>query len=152
MSLPSATQTVIESAHVLLIDDDDFVTVTLPHYLAKRGCNVVTARDRRSAETLLSTFTYDLVIFDPYMTGETSRDAKSFLDMICRLQPGARIVLLSAYTSSEMDSAGAACGAVAVLTKPQAPSFLSQLVISALKSTPMNQSPTFGSGGPSLLL
>ena len=69
MSLPSATQTVIESAHVLLIDDDDFVTVTLPHYLAKRGCNVVTARDRRSAETLLSTFTYDLVIFDPYMTG-----------------------------------------------------------------------------------
>lgn len=152
MSIPSATQTIPESAQVLLIDDDDFVTVTLPHYLTKRGCNVVTARDRRSAESLISTLPYDLIIFDPYMTGETSRDAKSLLDMMCRLQPTARIVLLSAYTSSEMDLAGAACGAVAVLTKPQSPSFLSQLVISALKSTPINQSPNFGSGAPSLLL
>lgn len=140
MSPTPATQTVMETAQVLLIDDDDFVTVTLPHYLQKRGCSVVTARDRRSAESLISTLAYDLIIFDPYMTGETTRDAKSLLEMMHRLQPAARIVLISAYTSSEMDSAGAACGALAVLTKPQSPSFLSQLVISALKSHPLTES------------
>jgi DNA-binding NtrC family response regulator len=137
---PTATQTVIESAQVLLIDDDDFVTTTLPHYLAKRGCNVVTARDRRSAESLISTLAYDLIVFDPYMTGEINRDAGALLEKIRAQQPAARIVLLSAYTSSDMDDAGAACGAVAVLTKPQSPSFLTQLVISALKSHPHTES------------
>jgi DNA-binding NtrC family response regulator len=130
-----ATQTVDARAQVLLIDDDDFMTVTLPHYLAKRDCDVVTVRTRTEAERLLTDGTYDLIVVDPYMTGETTRDTKPLLEMMRRHQPASRIVLISAYTSSEMVAAAEACGVVAVLTKPQSPIFLSQLVVSALKSS-----------------
>jgi len=129
-----ATQPVNARARVLLVDDDDFMTVTLPHYLAKRDCDVVTARHRTEAERLLAAASYDLIVVDPYMTGETTKDTKPLLDMMRGHQPAARIVLISAYTSTEMVVAAAACGAVAVLTKPQSPIFLSQLVVSALKS------------------
>jgi DNA-binding NtrC family response regulator len=119
---------------VLLVDDDDFMTVTLPHYLAKRECDVVTARDRTEAERLLAAASFDLIIVDPYMTGETTRDTKTLLEMMRRHQSASPIVLISAYTSTEMMVAAEASGVVAVLTKPQSPIFLSQLVVSALKS------------------
>ena len=131
------TQTTVPEpvpARVLLVDDDDFMTVNVSHYLTRRGCDVVTARDPHAAEHELTRATYDLVVIDPYMTGQTTRDTRPLLLKMRDLQPRAAFVLISAYTSPEMVGAASACSAIAVLTKPQSPQFLSELVLSALES------------------
>lgn len=124
----------IPAPQVLLIDDDDFIAISLRHYLTARGCVVDTAATRKEADNLLRERAYDLILTDPYITGEAGSDASEFLQSLRRRQPHSRIVVASAYTSPQLFAAGEASDLVAVLTKPQSLVFLSQLVMSALKA------------------
>ena len=118
---------------ILLIDDDEFVSVTLQQYLAARECEVVVATDREAAELRLVDGTYDLVLVDPYMTGEAHREVGAMITSIRVLQPEAAIVIVSAYTSPQLIAAADANGSSAVLTKPQSVLFVSQLIMTSLR-------------------
>ena len=121
-------------ARILLVDDDEFIAISLGHYLRARGCRVETATAIADAKVLLRTRTYDLVLVDPYMTGEAERDASSFLRTIALLQPDAQLVIASAYVTPHLSSTAERFGAIAVLSKPQSVVFLSQLVMSATRT------------------
>ena len=127
---------------VLLIDDDDFVAVSLRQYLASHGCDVDVAYDRPSAGHLLAARSYEVVVLDPYMTGEAGRGDATLLDTVRSQQPRARVILLSAYTSEALLASGVVHQTVAVLTKPQPVTVLTQLVISALKSQMNMENPS----------
>ena len=118
---------------ILLIDDDEFISVTLQRYLTVEGCEVATATDRETAELRLVDGTYDLVLVDPYMTGEAHREVGAMISSIRMLQPEAAIVIVSAYTSPRLIAAANANRSSAVLTKPQSVLFVSQLIMTSLR-------------------
>ncbi|HEU4521695.1 MAG TPA: response regulator [Thermoanaerobaculia bacterium] len=136
MSAAIPALTYSDVPRVLLVDDDEFIAVSLRHYLMARGCEVISATDRETAGQHLAQESFDVVLVDPYMTGEAARNTDSILLAVRNRQPRARLVIVSAYTSTQLIAAGEMHGAVAVLTKPQSVVFLSQLVMSTLKMQP----------------
>lgn len=93
-----------------------------------------TASGIDEAQVLFRTRTYDLVLVDPYMTGEAERDASAVLTTVGLLQPEALLVVVSAYVTPHLSATAQRLDAVAVLSKPQSVVFLSQLVMTATRT------------------
>jgi DNA-binding NarL/FixJ family response regulator len=104
---------------VLLIDDDDFVAVSLRGFLVQQNWDVDVSLEPHAAEALMRNNRYDVVLVDPYLTGAL-HDPKSDLIRIARqLEPNAALIVLTAYWSSELARAAAECEVAALLRKPQ---------------------------------
>lgn len=116
---------------VLIIDDDDLIARSLRHLLLERGGNIDLARDRAVAEELLALRRYDLVIVDPFLTGEVQGDG-ALVATIRRLQPDVPLVILSAYTSPALVAAPAF--RATIVRKPQPLPFLASLVAGLLRT------------------
>jgi len=119
------------SARVLLIDDDELIAGSLRSYLLMSGCEVDVAPEPSAAQTLMEARQYGVVLIDPYLTGGVPGENGELLERICAVQPGASIIVLTAYTSPALAAAAAACKVAALLTKPQSVVFLKSLIRSA---------------------
>lgn len=78
------------AAHILIVDDDQGIRDLLARYLLKHGYRVNTATDAASARAAMRGLTFDVVILDVMMPGETglefARDLKSISNIpICML-------------------------------------------------------------------
>ena len=118
---------------VLLIDDDELIAGSLQRYLAAHGCSVDVAPDRPAAERQMSGRSYAVVLADPYLTGEIHRDAPSLVATIRSHQPGASILLVTAYGSPELERVAEEQRVSALVDKPQSITALSRLVLNALQ-------------------
>ena len=114
---------------VLLIDDDDLIAGSLRKYLVLHGFDVDVAVDACEAERLLRTNRYRVIVVDPYLTGSLHGGSEALLGRVARLQHGAALIVLTAYSSSDLAQSAAECKVSALVTKPQSVVALNDLVM-----------------------
>lgn len=105
-------------ARVLIIDDDELISVALLGQLGDAGISTDVAVDPEQARTLLESRTYAVVVIDPYMTGQLHKRAAALLDTVLQLHGQARVILVSAYGSEQLAARARQCHALTIVTKP----------------------------------
>ncbi len=103
--------------HLLVVDDDRRLCELLRRYLADSGFRVTTAGSAADARAQLSRFTFDLVILDVMMPGESGLDLTRDL----HTKGGAPVLLLTAMGEPEDRINGLEQGAEDYLSKPFEP-------------------------------
>ena len=123
-----------ELPHILVVDDDDRLRELLRRFLSENGFRVSTARDAADAETRLGCLTFDLIVLDLMMPGESG------LDFAARLRgekgDPVPILMLTAMAEADDRIAGLETGADDYLTKPFEPRELLLRIRNVLRRTP----------------
>lgn len=115
--------------HVLVVDDDRRLRELLKKYLTGNGYRVTTAKDGRDAREKLRGLTFDAIILDVMMPGETGLE----LTRALRRTSDVPILLLTAMGEAEDRIAGLEGGADDYLSKPFEPRELILRIASILR-------------------
>lgn len=121
-----------DRARVLVIDDDEMISVALYERLLAGGILVDRAVEPAAAIAALRSASYDVVVVDAYLTGQLQRGAVELLETIRSAQPLARVVVLTAYGSAELFGA-IRSGSITVLNKPQPVAEIARMVAALLE-------------------
>ena len=103
---------------VLIVDDEQTVLDAAAEYLGAYGFVVDTARELEEAEALLSAFGYSLVIADVRLTGVQGREGLELLRFVRQHCPDARVIVMTAHASADLEREARRRGAEAFLEKP----------------------------------
>ena len=106
-----------EPAHILVIDDDDRLRDLLRRFLSESGFRVSDAADAQQALQLLSVITFDMLVVDVMMPGETGVE---FLASI-RKNNDVPALFLTALSETENRIDGLEAGADDYISKPFEP-------------------------------
>jgi two-component system, OmpR family, phosphate regulon response regulator OmpR len=134
-----------DAAHLLVVDDDRRLRELLSRYLQREGYRVTTAKNASDARVKLDGLTFDLLILDVMMPGESGFElAKSV-----RTTSQVPILMLTARAETEHRINGLEIGADDYMAKPFEARELSLRVASILKRaqptpTPPAESVRFG--------
>ena len=120
-----------EAEHILVVDDDDRLRRLLGRYLRDHGYLVSTASSAADARARLDGMTFDLIVLDVMMPGESGVE---FTRGLRRSDP-VPILLLTAMGEPEDRIAGLESGADDYLTKPFEPRELLLRVATILRRT-----------------
>lgn len=108
------------SARLLVVDDEEAISFAMWDYLGRCGYTVDRARSREEAEAFLeSRGAYALVIADLRLSVYDPRGGLGLLRRVRERYPASRIILLTAYGSSDVEAELAALGGYILLSKPQ---------------------------------
>jgi two-component system phosphate regulon response regulator OmpR len=134
-----------DAAHLLVVDDDRRIRDALSRYLQREGYRVTTAKNASDARVKLDGLTFDLLILDVMMPGESGFElAKSV-----RKTSEVPILMLTARAETEHRINGLEIGADDYMAKPFEARELSLRIASILKRaqptpTPPAESVRFG--------
>ncbi len=132
----TATRGVSDDApHLLVVDDDRRIRSLLSRYLVNEGYRVTTAETAGDARAKLRGLSFDLLILDVMMPGETGFDLATDL----RSNPevsGVPIIMLTALSEAESRIRGLEIGADDYIAKPFEPRELSLRIANILKRQP----------------
>lgn len=135
-----------DAPHLLVVDDDRRIRDLLSRFLASEGYRVTTADTATDARGKLKSLSFDLLVLDVMMPGESGFDfAKSL-----RGTSDVPILMLTARDAAESRIKGLEMGADDYLSKPFEPRELSLRIASILKRTqptappPAAESVSFG--------
>lgn len=118
-----------DAPHLLVVDDDRRIRDLLSRFLAGEGYRVTTAETAADARAKLTGLSFDLLVLDVMMPGETGFDlAKSI-----RVTSAVPILMLTARDGAEARIEGLTLGADDYLSKPFEPRELSLRIASILK-------------------
>jgi two-component system phosphate regulon response regulator OmpR len=106
-----------DAPHLLLIDDDQRIRVLLTRFLRDGGYRVTAASSAEDGRAKLQSFTFDLLILDVMMPGESGFDLAQAL----RRTSSVPILMLTARGDAEDRVAGLEIGADDYVTKPFEP-------------------------------
>jgi two-component system, OmpR family, phosphate regulon response regulator OmpR len=135
MNLPATLAD--DAPHLLVVDDDRRIRDLLSRFLAEEGYRVSTAETAKDARAKLGGLSFDLLILDVMMPGESGFDlAKSI-----RGQSDVPILMLTARDAAESRIKGLEIGADDYLSKPFEPRELSLRIANILKRTQPAASP-----------
>ena len=105
------------SPHILVVDDDTRIRQLLQRYLMENGFRVTTAKDAGEAREYIDSLTFDLLVLDVMMPGESglelTTDLRRFSDV--------PILMLTARSDPEDRISGLETGADDYLPKPFEP-------------------------------
>lgn len=118
-----------DAAHLLVVDDDRRLRDLLSRYLQREGYRVTTAKDASDARAKLDGLTFDLLILDIMMPGESGFE----LARSVRLTSQVPILMLTARAETENRINGLEIGADDYMAKPFEARELSLRVASILK-------------------
>ncbi len=118
-----------EDAHLLVVDDDERLRALLQRFLTGNGFRVSVAADAAGARALMKSFSFDLLIVDVMMPGETGIE----LTRAVRQALSVPILMLTARGEAESRIAGLESGADDYLAKPFEPRELVLRVQSLLR-------------------
>jgi two-component system phosphate regulon response regulator OmpR len=120
-----------DAPHLLVVDDDRRIRDLLSRFLAGEGYRVTTADNAKDARAKLTGLSFDLLVLDVMMPGETGFElAKSI-----RTGSSVPILMLTARDGTEARIEGLALGADDYLSKPFEPRELSLRIANILKRT-----------------
>ncbi len=123
--------------HVLVVDDDDRLRDLLGKFLSDHDFMVVTAADAADAREKMKTLSFDIIVLDLMMPGESGLDfAEDF-----RRHSDVPILMLTAMGEPEDRIDGLERGADDYLVKPFEPQELLLRINNILRRTPMPGSP-----------
>lgn len=103
--------------HILVVDDDDRIRDLVARYLTEHGFVVATTAGAAEARVALAAFTFDALVVDVMMPGETGLDFTRHL----RTESDIPVLLLTALGESEDRINGLETGADDYLAKPFEP-------------------------------
>jgi two-component system phosphate regulon response regulator OmpR len=145
--MPSAKPSTLpdDAPHLLVVDDDRRIRDLLSRFLAGEGYRVSTAETAADARTKLTGLSFDLLILDVMMPGESGFD----LAKAIRGKSNVPILMLTARDAAESRIKGLEMGADDYLSKPFEPRELALRIASILKraqpaATPPVESVRFG--------
>ncbi|MFQ5619796.1 MAG: response regulator [Rhodospirillales bacterium] len=118
--------------HILVVDDDDRLRELLRKFLSENGFLVATAGDVADARTKLMTLTFDLIVLDLMMPGESGLDFAEDLDR----RGTVPTLMLTAMGEPEDRIAGLERGADDYLAKPFEPRELLLRIHNILRRLP----------------
>jgi len=121
---------------LLVVDDEESICFSMSEYFSLHGYKVDTASELEEAEKLLGATDYRVVIQDLRLTMTNYHDGLDMIKMVKQRNPQARIVVLTAYGSPEVEDEARRCGADAFLRKPKPLSQVAQVVQGLLESPP----------------
>ena len=121
-----------ESPHILVVDDDARLRKLLARYLSEHGFLVATAEDAADARGKLASFTFDLIVLDLMMPGESGLSLAADL----RRRSGVPILMLTAMGEPEDRIAGLEKGADDYMVKPFEPRELLLRIGNILRRVP----------------
>lgn len=108
------------SPRLLIIDDEEAISFAMWDYFGRSGYRVDRARTREEAEALLAgPESFDLVIADLRLSAHDTRGGLDLLRQARARFPEVRIILLTAYGSSEVEAELACFSGARLLSKPQ---------------------------------
>jgi len=125
---------------LLVVDDEEAICFSMSEYFSLHGYKVDTAREMEEAEKLLGTSEYKVVIQDLRLSLTSRTDGLEMIRTIREHNPQARIVILTAYGSAEVEDEARRCGADAFLRKPKPLSQVAQVVQGLIESPPRSSS------------
>jgi two-component system, OmpR family, phosphate regulon response regulator OmpR len=118
-----------DAPHLLLVDDDRRIRDLLSRYLVGEGYRVTTAETAAQARSKLDGLSFDLLILDVMMPGESGFD----LAKAIRSSSGVPILMLTARSETDNRIRGLEIGADDYVPKPFEPRELSLRIASILK-------------------
>ena len=121
---------------LLVVDDEESICFSMSEYFSLQGYKVDTANEIEEAEKLLGATDYKVVIQDLRLTITKNHDGLDMIRLVRKHNPQARIVVLTAYGSSEIEDEARRCGADAFLRKPKPLSQVAQVVQGLIESPP----------------
>jgi two-component system, OmpR family, phosphate regulon response regulator OmpR len=120
-----------DAPHLLVVDDDRRIRDLLSRFLAEEGYRVSTAETAKDARAKLDGLSFDLLILDVMMPGESGFD----LAKAIRGKSDVPILMLTARDAAESRIMGLEMGADDYLSKPFEPRELSLRIANILKRT-----------------
>src|SRR5262245_40161941 len=99
-------------------------------YIMAQGCTVDTACELEEAQALLANIRYHLVVADLRLSGIHGAEGLDLVSMVRECCPNTRVIVLTAYGSSEVQQEALRRGADAVLHKSMP---LSDVAATAIK-------------------
>jgi len=120
-----------DAPHLLVVDDDRRIRDLLSRFLAGEGFRVTTADNAADARAKLAGLSFDLIILDVMMPGETGFEFARKL----RGTSNVPILMLTARDAAEARIEGLSIGADDYLPKPFEPRELSLRIANILKRT-----------------
>jgi two-component system phosphate regulon response regulator OmpR len=118
-----------DAPHLLVVDDDRRIRDLLSRYLSSEGYRVTTAETAAAARAKLASLSFDLLILDVMMPGETGYEfARSI-----RQSSSVPILMLTARDAAESRITGLESGADDYVAKPFEPRELSLRIASILR-------------------
>lgn len=112
----------------------------MSEYFKMQGYHVDCAQRKAEAEDLLANAGYSVIIEDLRLGGMHNVEGLEIVEHVRKNHPETRIVVLTAYGSSEMESEAMKRGADAFLRKPKLLSDVAQVVFGLLSSQTLNSS------------
>ena len=126
----------LPTPRLLVVDDEESICFSMSEYFSLQGYKVDTASEFEEAEKLLGATNYRVVIQDLRLTMTNSSDGLNMIKMVRQHNPQARIVVLTAYGSPEIEDEARRYGADAFLRKPKPLSQVAQVVQGLLEAPP----------------
>ncbi len=127
-----------DAPHLLVVDDDRRIRELLSRFLRSEGYRVTTVESAAEARAQLGGLSFDLLILDVMMPGETGFEFARKL----RTTSSVPILMLTARGEAESRIQGLEIGADDYLGKPFEPRELSLRIASILKRTRPVEAPT----------
>lgn len=124
---------------LLVVDDEESICFSMSEYFSLHGYRVDTAREMDEAEKLLDSTQYKVIILDLRLGTNENADGLNIIKMAHDRDPETRIIVLTAYGSTEMEAEAKRSGAAAFLRKPKPLSQVAQ-VVQGLIESPLKQS------------
>jgi two-component system phosphate regulon response regulator OmpR len=121
-----------DAPHILVVDDDHKLCKLLARFLTEHGSIVATASDSADARGKLASLSFDLIVLDLMMPGESGLDFAAEL----RRTSAVPILMLTAMGEPEDRIAGLERGADDYLVKPFEPRELLLRINNILRRTP----------------
>lgn len=106
-----------DAPHILVVDDDRRIRELIKRYLSEHGYRISTAENAAEARAKLAGLTFDLLVLDVMMPGESGLDLTASL----RRSSSVPILMLTARTETDDRIAGLERGADDYLGKPFEP-------------------------------
>lgn len=133
---PEASQNEAQKPRLLVVDDEESICFSMREYFSLHGFKVDTARELEEAEKLIEVTEYRVVIQDLRLGTDQSPDGLDIIKLIREHNPQTRIVVLTAYGSTEVEDEARRRGADAFLRKPKPLSQVAQVVQGLIESPP----------------
>jgi two-component system phosphate regulon response regulator OmpR len=118
-----------DAPHLLVVDDDRRIRDLLSRYLSSEGYRISTAESAAMARAKLTSLSYDLLILDVMMPGETGFEFARTI----RESSNVPILMLTARDAAESRITGLEIGADDYVAKPFEPRELSLRIANILK-------------------
>ena len=118
MDVPRETEGVTTRT-ILIVDDEDPIRFAMSEYFRPQGYEVDCAQEKEEAEALLAHNCYSVAIVDLCLSGTDGTEGLEIVRFMRERCPGTRVVVLTAYGSTEIAREAWRRGVDAFLHKPK---------------------------------